>query len=153
MDALFIIFVCWVLFMLFFESIVLPLLEVLAMLAWFIALVLITAITSIARTGGTALLLLVSGTGKLTWYLIRAPFRTRAMGARQEPESAKPRYTPYEAACVLFHLEPGQFDRTEFKAAYRDTMRRVHPDLGGSVQNAQIANWAHDVICRTHGWR
>lgn len=155
MDALFILFVLWVLVMLFFESLFLPLLEVLVMVIWFICYVLVTALITIARCGGTILLVLVSAIGKALWRSICAALRSRMPEPWQEPEPepARPRYTPYEAACILFELEPGQFDRAAFKRAYRDTMRRVHPDLGGSVESAQIANWAHDVICRAHGWR
>ncbi|MHA6266347.1 J domain-containing protein [Aliiroseovarius sp. CAU 1755] len=157
MDALFIIFVTWVLFMLFFESIFQPLLEVLAMLLWFVALVLMTATTSIARTGGTVLLQLVSGSGRILWHLISAPFRSWRLRQWQEPEP-EPEHlwrglTRYEVSCIILELEPGTFDRAALKAAYRKMMRRVHPDQSGDAEDAKVVNRAHEIICTAHGWR
>ncbi|WP_298936866.1 J domain-containing protein [uncultured Ruegeria sp.] len=159
MDALFIIFVLWVLFMLFFESIVLPLSELLVMLLWFIGIVLVTAITYVGYHSGTALLVVLSWTGKTLWRLITAPFRSRAMGRWQEPEpEPEPEQlwrglTRYEVSCKILQLEPGNFDRAALKAAYRATMRRVHPDQGGDAEDAKVVNRAHEIICNAHGWR
>jgi hypothetical protein len=57
----------------------------------------------------------------------------------------------YEQALALFDLESG-FTREALSRAYKRLMVKVHPDLpGGSVQAAQEANAARDLLMRTHG--
>ncbi|WP_139279235.1 J domain-containing protein [Roseovarius marisflavi] len=102
-----------------------------------------------------ALLLLVSGTGKILWHLIGAPFRTRRLEQWQEPEAEHlwRGLTRYEVACIILELETGTFDRAALKAAYRNMMRRVHPDQGGDAEDAKVVNRAHEIISNAHGWR
>ena len=44
------------------------------------------------------------------------------------------------------------FTREELNRAYKAAIRKAHPDLGGSVKDAQAINNARDVLLRAHGW-
>lgn len=56
-----------------------------------------------------------------------------------------------EAACALFGLAL-TLTREELQRAYKSAIRKAHPDLGGSVEQAQELNIARDLIMSTHGW-
>jgi hypothetical protein len=77
----------------------------------------------------------------------------RAKAQAREKAKAKPANQPgpMERACTLLAL-PLAHDEAAFRAAYRTAIRKVHPDLGGSVEAAQRVNAAADFIRRHKGW-
>lgn len=70
---------------------------------------------------------------------------------QNEREPEQPRVDPYLASLKLFGLKPG-FSRNAFDKAYKQAIRKAHPDLGGSTRDAQIVNAAREIIVRRHGW-
>lgn len=58
----------------------------------------------------------------------------------------------YAAALSLLGL-PQDFTRESLSRAYKQVIRRVHPDApGGSTQAAQAVNAARDLLMQSHGW-
>ena len=53
--------------------------------------------------------------------------------------------TAYLDACDVLGLEP-PFTQSQFKAAYRRAISAVHPDRGGTTQQAQCVNEARARI-------
>ncbi len=58
---------------------------------------------------------------------------------------------PFEAALALLGLHPA-FTREELVKAYKQAIRRAHPDAGGSVKQAAAINAARDLIMIRKGW-
>ena len=56
-----------------------------------------------------------------------------------------------EAAHALFGLAL-TFTCEELGRAYKIAIRKAHPDLGGSLRQAQELNVARDLIMSAHGW-
>jgi len=102
-------------------------------------------------------------TALLLYFLIDEKLR----GARDEQSDEEPddEYGPsfddeadeiaalsdLEAAYALFGLAL-TFTREELHHAYKTAIRKAHPDLGGSVEQAQELNVARDLIISAHGW-
>lgn len=64
----------------------------------------------------------------------------------QAPESA------YAQALACFGLPPG-FTAAELERAYRQAIRKAHPDAGGSLEEAQTINAARDLVATARGWK
>lgn len=80
--------------------------------------------------------------------------QTRAHGPRggQKTPPPIPRSPdPFQSACKLLGLAIAH-DEPAFRAAYRNAIRRTHPDLGGSTTAAQRVNAAADLIRQRNGW-
>lgn len=50
-----------------------------------------------------------------------------------------------KAALLLLGLPP-HFTRTELDAAYKQAIKKAHPDTGGSAEQAQAVNAARDLL-------
>lgn len=70
--------------------------------------------------------------------------------AREEKAQAA-QNTAYEEAVRLLGLRPG-FTKEELTKAYRRAIRAVHPDKGGSTEDAQAVNAARKLIEAHQGW-
>jgi hypothetical protein len=70
---------------------------------------------------------------------------------RQEREPPAPP-DPYEEAIALLGLPPG-FSRSALHRAWKDKIRKAHPDAGGSSKQAQAINAARDLIAKRNGWK
>jgi hypothetical protein len=57
----------------------------------------------------------------------------------------------YETALGVLGLAHG-FTRDDLNTAYKRTIRRAHPDAGGSVDQATTVNVARDLILAQMGW-
>ena len=85
-------------------------------------------------------------------FLIQECFRgPEYQDEHEEYDEEYTREDAYEAALALFELAPG-FTRKAFDRAYWAAMKRAHPDVGGSTQEAQELNAARDLIMNAHGW-
>ena len=51
----------------------------------------------------------------------------------------------YQAALTLLGLPP-TFTRAELDAAFKQAIKKAHPDAGGSVDQAQAVNMARDLL-------
>ena len=58
---------------------------------------------------------------------------------------------PFESALSLLGLRPG-FTRDELNKAYKNAIRRAHPDAGGTTAMAAAINAARDLIMSRMGW-
>lgn len=54
-------------------------------------------------------------------------------------------------AMLLLGLRPG-FSRDELGQAYKQAIRRAHPDAGGSAEDAAAINVARDLLTQANGW-
>jgi len=159
MGALFLLLVAWCIASMIFAELVPLALEAL----WY-------ALCYLAECFGIALKFLVTGLFRAIGWLARAGWRgllflvlrTRKSmcgtasddsAADDEDEAPEPfaGLDPYHAALSLFGLEPG-FSRAALSRAYKQAMRQVHPDVGGSTAKAQAVNAARDLLLRAHGW-
>ncbi|UEM04745.1 hypothetical protein JL101_004700 [Skermanella rosea] len=68
-------------------------------------------------------------------------------------EPAEPEFLDlYAQAAARLGLPP-VFEAAELERAYRQAIRKAHPDAGGSVGDAQEINAARDLIVRARGWK
>lgn len=75
-----------------------------------------------------------------------------ADGARNDDDEEEAAADAYAAALTLLGLDPG-FTRDALKRAYKQLMRKAHPDVaGGSTEAAQAVNAARDLVMTAHGW-
>lgn len=77
--------------------------------------------------------------------MLRGPSAAEEDGGEQESAAPKDDADLYEAALTLLGLQPG-FTRAELDAAFKKAIKRVHPDVGGSVDQAQAVNAARDLL-------
>ena len=70
---------------------------------------------------------------------------TRAAGAQSSPPPARPRPMLRTEALEVLGLSEGA-TAEEVRRAYRDLMKKVHPDTGGSTYLAKKLNEAKDVL-------
>ena len=70
-----------------------------------------------------------------------------------EPEwQRRGREEAWEPACKLLSLPVEGFTKAQLSCAYRNAMRKAHPDLGGSPSRAKAINIARDLIRKQLGW-
>lgn len=67
-------------------------------------------------------------------------------------DAAIARLNGWEPACKLLGLPPEGFTKAQLSRAYRNAMRKAHPDLGGSPSRAKAINIARDLIRTLQGW-
>lgn len=72
--------------------------------------------------------------------------------ADAEPDEEDEAQHAYEAARTLFGLKPA-FSRAALDRAYKQAMKRAHPDAGGSTEEAQVINAARDFLMQAEGWK
>lgn len=77
------------------------------------------------------------------WIFVR-PYAARAYG---KPNFRKPGDVTEETALALLGLKKGASPEA-IKQAYREKMRQVHPDRGGSVEEASRLNQARDYLLK-----
>jgi hypothetical protein len=170
-----VLFFGWIIFCHVFATIAPPLITGIGYLIAFLFIAFVEALKLIAK--GLALVLLWSAKGAV-WLSIRAG-RGAALAAEfiiiladewwrgpGEPEAAEDEpgdgasddkagqdaRDPYADALACFGLSP-RFTQAEFRRAYKQAIRKAHPDVGGSVVQAQAINIARDLIARRHGWK
>lgn len=82
--------------------------------------------------------------------------RRRADEDRQHRRKAPPhnRGEPdaLARACSLLGLSKGAFNKAELGRAYRNAIRKAHPDAGDNPELATRINCARDLIRQHYGW-
>jgi len=92
---------------------------------------------------------------KMRWFA-GAPKERR--GAREEQRhhrkeqhhQTEQRHMSYEYALHVFGLREG-YSGSELKKAYRDLMKKFHPDHGGANWDAQVIGEAYEILQRKAG--
>jgi hypothetical protein len=79
-------------------------------------------------------------------YKTKEGSRGNSSDWRKKAEQMKRRYTNADEFLTLLGLDeiPGTLE--ELNKARRATMRKAHPDMGGSEERAQAVNHAYEVI-------
>lgn len=72
--------------------------------------------------------------------------------AEEEPQQTFVLDLSYFHAVALLGLQNG-FTQAELSRAYKEAMKKAHPDAGGSVEAAQAVNAARDLITDHMGWK
>jgi hypothetical protein len=70
-----------------------------------------------------------------------------------EEIDAPPRDAYGEALVLLGLPADGAFTNAQFKAAYRQRMKEVHPDITGDQSLATQLNEARDIVLARKGWK
>jgi hypothetical protein len=83
--------------------------------------------------------------------VLRGPDEEGDENQEQDYDANASADNPYADACTVLHLSPS-FTRQEFKVAYLRAISAVHPDKGGSEEEAQTINLARDALKAHHGW-
>jgi len=79
--------------------------------------------------------------------------RGRSRGGRENSEQSSSTAPPsYEEALKMFRFRAGQYDRDAAKHRWRELMKCVHPDHGGTNASTRRIQEAYDVILEANDW-
>ena len=154
----------WIVFSIVFAELAPLLFEGLVYLLFFLGQALAIAIATLIRGLWRLIVYLAKPAGRglcaafvFVWFFLKywlyGPCEEQEDAPEYEDrqEDQPSRQDLYEAAIELFCLTPG-FSRESFNSAFKEAIRRTHPDLTGNTEAAQEVNVARDLIKSVHGW-